>query len=63
MMVNCGDKENKTYTNDLPTINVTVESPSNKNKGVYFSASGQIETEQYAGYMLKLVIRLKKDNF
>lgn len=55
MMVNCGDKENKIYTNDLPAINVTVESPSNQNKGVYFSASGQIETEQYANISTRMM--------
>ncbi len=64
LLVNCSDKKEATTDNETP-VNVTIASPSMQQGGAYFSASGQIETEQFAnistrmmGYVSKIHVKV-----
>lgn len=64
ILVSCGDKNETVIDNSKP-VNVTIATPSTQQGGSYFSASGQIETEQFAnistrmmGYVSKVHIKV-----
>lgn len=63
-LTSCGTDQKKTPDNVQP-INVTVSSPAIRNGGAYFSASGKIETEQFAtistrmmGFVSKIPVKV-----
>ncbi|MCF6224426.1 MAG: efflux RND transporter periplasmic adaptor subunit [Flavobacteriaceae bacterium] len=63
-LVNCSDKKEIITDNSIP-VNVTIATPSSQKAGAYFSASGQIETEQFAnistrmmGYVSKIHVKV-----
>jgi len=63
-LVNCSDKKETTVDNSLP-VNVTIATASLQKGVAFFSASGQIETEQFAnistrvmGYVSKIHVKV-----
>ena len=64
LLVNCSDKK-EAITDNVTPVNVTIATPSTQQRGAYFSASGQIETEQFAnistrmmGYVSKVHVKV-----
>ncbi|VAV86269.1 Probable Co/Zn/Cd efflux system membrane fusion protein [hydrothermal vent metagenome] len=63
-LVNCSDKK-ETAIDNSDAVNVTIATPSSQKGGAFFSASGQIETEQFAnistrmmGYVSKIHVKV-----
>ncbi len=54
LLLSCSDKTDNKTIDTIPAT-VTVSSPSTQLDGSYFSASGQIETEQYANISTRIM--------
>ncbi|MDH3322228.1 MAG: biotin/lipoyl-binding protein, partial [Flavobacteriaceae bacterium] len=54
LLTNCSDQKQTVVDNTTP-VNVTVATPSTQRGGAYFSASGQIETEQFANISTRMM--------
>ncbi len=54
LLLSCNDKTGENTINSKP-VNVTISKPSTQSGGSYFSASGQIETEQYVNLSTRIM--------
>jgi RND family efflux transporter MFP subunit len=54
VLINCSDKKEKADT-ATTSVNVTIATPSSQLGGAFFSASGQIETEQFANISTRMM--------
>ena len=54
LLTSCSDKKQTVVDNSTP-VNVTIATPSAQKGGSYFSASGQIETEQFANISTRIM--------
>ena len=54
LLLSCGEK-NSDENIDTKPVNVTIDTPSTQPGGSFFSASGQIETEQFANISTRMM--------
>ena len=59
LLINCSDKKEAITDNTTP-VNVTIATPSIQQGGAYFSASGQIEKEEFANISTRVMGNITK---